>query len=745
VLPLFEIRFKRRTDKIKDWVGPMIPAHKYVKFHACGIAFFALVSVGVIIFSGPANAASPQTHTPDSRKPQPASAACPNLSKSNQRLGQLLMTVMQHPSAEAYNTRGVLFAEENKLNCAIPAFEQALRLDDRDWGARYNLALALIKKGEGKKAADHLHILTQQKPDLAVAHNTLGSLLQRQGELETGSEEFKTALHCDPAFALAALNLGQVLIDQKRYTAAIAYLQDALKSSPAGDLELQLHTMLGVAYAENGDSNQAITTLQQVIQAHPDDAEAHFNLGTVYAKQGPALGHQNAITNFKEAVHIDPHYYPALYSLGKVLVQIGQFPEAVSYLTDYTRYRPKDSEGFHMLGSAYTGLGELPKAVEALERAKQLKPDDYEIYYDLGSVLAKAGEINEAIKQLFTAEKINPQSADTHYQLARQLRRQGDLTCSTLEMEIFQKLKNQANEETAAGDLNNEGNRLLAEGKAGEAAEAYRKAVQLDATNAQWQYNLSLALGQLGNREGQKKALQRALEIDPNLVAAHNNLGFVYLAEGKMNEAEREFRAALEINPRFAEAQDNLGVEYSQQGKDSEASALFRQATESDPTYVRPFVNLGLLLARHGDLPGAKEQIQRALRISPNDADALTSLGMVEAKMDQLQESVQAFRQVVSLRPESSDAHLNLGIALADQYDLQGALKEFSEAIRLAPNNAQAYYNKGRVLYDLDHKQEALPFLESACRLQPNYPAALYLLALVLGYHPVPWRFWTGW
>jgi len=663
------------------------------------------------------------------------SVACKNLGKSDKRVGQFLSTVAHHPTSEAYNALGVLYSEVNELNCALPAFQEALRLDERDWRARYNLALAFINTGEEKKAADHLRIVVQQKPDLPEPHNTLGGLLQQQGDLEGAAGEFKAALQCDHTFALAALNLGQVLIDQKRYTAAKVYLQEALKTSPP-DIKAQLQTTLAVAYAENGDSDQAIRTLEQVIKAHPDNAEAYFNLGTVYAKQGPALGYQRAVDNFKEAIRIDPHHDPARYTLAKVLIQVGQFSDAVAYLSDYTRRRPNDAEGFHLLGSAYIGLTQLAKATEALERARQLKPDDYQILYDLGSALSKAGKTEKSIEQLLAAERINPDIADTHYQLALQLRKQGDLTRSQLEMETFRRLKSEMGKKTNAGNLNNEGNRLLQEGKVQEAAQAYRKAVQLDPNNAQWQYNLSLALAKLGAREGQETALQRALQIDPGVAATHNDLGLVYLSEGKLDKAEREFQASLEINPKFAEAQNNLGAVYSQQGKNSEASELFRRATDNDPTYTRAFVNLSLLMARQGDFLAAKEQIQRALKDSPYDVGALTALGMVEGKMNHHQESVEAFRQVVSLRPEYPDGHVNLGIALADRYDLQGALREFSEAIRVAPNYAPGYYNKGRVLYDLDRKQEALPFLERACRLQPDYPPSQYLLALVLGASP---------
>jgi tetratricopeptide (TPR) repeat protein len=575
-----------------------------------------------------------QAHDSGAGKAQLLPASCQNMGKSDQRVGKLLAEVARHATADGYNALGAAYAEANRLNCAVPAFENALRLDEQDWRARYNLALTLIQKGEAKKAADHLRILIQQKPDSPQAHNVMGSLLKQQGDLSGAEQEFKTALKYDPAFAPATLSLGQALIDQKRYTAAKVYLQDALKASTAPETQAQLLTLLAVAYAQNGENDQAIGTLEGLIRDHPGDAEAHFNLATVYARQGPALGYQKAIANFKDAVRLDPKYDAARYSLAKVLVQVGQFSDAVSYLEEYTRHQAKDAEGFHLLGSAYAGLDQIPKAVEALERARQLKPGDFLIRYDLGSALAKTGNTKQAIEQLLAAEKLNPAFADTHYQLAQQLRKQGETAGSKQEIQLFQKLKNQVTEETEAGNLNNEGNRLLQEGKAQEAADAYRKAVQLDPDNAQWQYNLSLALARLGDREGQKTALKRALEIDPNAAATHNDLGLAYLADRNLEGAEKEFRAALELSPKFAEAQNNLGVVYNEQGKDSEALELFRQATGNDPHYARAFVNLGLLMARQGDLSGAKDQIQQALKISPNNAGALSALEMIEGRMN---------------------------------------------------------------------------------------------------------------
>ena len=289
------------------------------------------------------------------------------MGRSSRRIADLLTAVSANPTAEGYNALGALFAQQGKPNCAIPAFERAVHLDHSDWRARYNLALALIAKGQDGKAFDQLHIVVQQKPGFPAVHNTLGTLLQKRGELEGAAQELKAALEGDPKLAEAALNLGQVLIAQKRYAAATVYLQNALRVPPPPELESSLESALAVAYSESGQINQAIETLQQAIKTHPDDADAHFNLATLYAKNGPALGHDKAIANFKETLRLDPHYDEARYSLAKVLVELGRFRDALPYLDEYTRNQSKDAEGFHLLASAYTGLSETGRAVDSLD------------------------------------------------------------------------------------------------------------------------------------------------------------------------------------------------------------------------------------------------------------------------------------------------------------------------------------------------------------------------------------------
>ena len=101
-------------------------------------------------------------------------------------------------TARAHNTLGAWFAERQQFACAIPSFESAIRLDHSLWEARYNLALAQTAAGNLSTAEDHLKAAAKLAPDSAAV----------------------------------LFQLGQVLLAQRRFSAATHYLRQALKQSP---------------------------------------------------------------------------------------------------------------------------------------------------------------------------------------------------------------------------------------------------------------------------------------------------------------------------------------------------------------------------------------------------------------------------------------------------------------------------------------------------------------------------------
>ncbi|MGH9746640.1 MAG: tetratricopeptide repeat protein [Candidatus Acidiferrales bacterium] len=673
-------------------------------------------------------------------KPNPAAAitatalpkTCLSPKASSEQISMLLETVKDHPTAGAYNTLGALFAASGEVSCAIPAFQLSLHLDAKNWEAHYNLALAYIHTGDPTRAAAELHAAVHEKPDSATSHFALGTLLYSQKKLAPAAAEFDAVLKIDPNFPGAAVNLAQVQIAQGNPPAAIALLQKTLAQPPVPEQVVPVTVALGLAYSQAGQPAKATETLQQLVAAHPDSADAHLGLGVLQAgAQPPQL--DAAIAEFREALRLDPHKDEARLAVGRAFISQEKFSDAVAPLREYVEREPLDFQGYYIAGLAYKGLQQWDPAAELLQRAARLNPSSYEVRYNLGLALAELGKTEPAIRELRAAEKIRPSAPEVHDQLAQLLAKSGqkDLAQKEHAASAARSARSARGESHGdAGKFNAQANQLLAAGNARAAAAAYREALRADPKNPQLHYNLSLALDQMGDQAAERRELEKAIQINPGLAAAHNQLGILAMQHGSTAEAEAAFKKAIAADPQYADAQNNLGVIYSREGKDSDAAALYQQAIASDPKYSKAYVNLGLLMAQHGQVAQGEQQLHAAIQIDPNDPGAYTALGMIEGKTGRAAEAVESFRKAVALQPNSADAHLNLGIALVDQYDRTNGFKEFSEAARLDPHSASVHYNLGRFYFETAKYDEARKELEETVCLEPNHALALYFLAL---------------
>lgn len=84
------------------------------------------------------------------------------------------------------------------------------------------VVLALLATGCG-------HLVVLHDPLSAPEHNDLGVAYQSQGRLELAEREFRAAIHDDPHFARAWLNLGNVATAANRWERAAGRYRRALR------------------------------------------------------------------------------------------------------------------------------------------------------------------------------------------------------------------------------------------------------------------------------------------------------------------------------------------------------------------------------------------------------------------------------------------------------------------------------------------------------------------------------------
>ena len=170
------------------------------------------------------------------------------------------------------------------------------------------------------------------------------------------------------------------------------------------------------------------------------------------------------------------------------------------------------------------------------------------------------------------------------------------------------------------------GNIFMMTRRFAEAADAYRKAVVLDATSAEAINNLGEALGELKQFHPALQAFQKAVALDPKFLKARYNMGVTYDRLGQTKYAEFIYRIMIRDFPDFALAYDSLAVSLSKLGRAREAVPFHERAVSLAPEDPSFYFNYSLTCLMLGDVKRAQEQQQKLRGLDPTMAEHLATM-----------------------------------------------------------------------------------------------------------------------
>lgn len=135
-------------------------------------------------------------------------------------------------------------------------------------------------------------------------------------------------------------------------------------------------TALGIDLSRVGAHEQAIQTLQAVVDRHPDCSAAFADLGMALLEGGRV---NDAVGAFSSARALDPSSAQAHCGLGLAYQGLERWHEATDAFAETERLAPESAVGPFNLGLALGKLGDVKGMRHALLRAASLEPDDCEI------------------------------------------------------------------------------------------------------------------------------------------------------------------------------------------------------------------------------------------------------------------------------------------------------------------------------------------------------------------------------
>ncbi len=256
---------------------------------------------------------------------------------------------------DAYNDLGTSEARQKEYSEALANFQQAERWNSAIPHLMRNVGFAAFRASQHAEAARALQIAEQQDPgDRMILPMLAMSLFSsdQYAEAVKAFEQMGDAAYGDPRVSYAyATSLAHVGQKEKAATVVARMAQQPLP--PEGML------LVGQAYSETGQPQQALDTFQKVLQANPSLPRAHFYAGMAQLKLKQPT---KALAEFEAELKINADDAEAQFQLGKMLLEQGKTKEAMPHLEAAEKISP-DLDGVHTeLAAAYRRLGRTADA-----------------------------------------------------------------------------------------------------------------------------------------------------------------------------------------------------------------------------------------------------------------------------------------------------------------------------------------------------------------------------------------------
>jgi tetratricopeptide (TPR) repeat protein len=362
-------------------------------------------------------------------------------------------------SALYYSNLGACYRALNRIDAAIDAFREAVRLQPGFFGARYNLAMALEAAGRPYEALQAYDEVLRINSGYVEALNNRGALLSSLGRAEEAVASYRRAVECRPRSASLHYNLANALSRCGQFEPAVAAYREALRLD--GSVP-EAYNNLATALDALGRSEEALQAIDQALALRPDYSEARLNQSTIQQAirerevasvidpDTPALasvpvasnpaqwcargGQLQAIGQFEEAdalfrhaLEVDANCAAAYFGLGFSLLAVEQHEESAAYYEQGLLIDDTDGTAWNNLGSAYTSLEKYEEAIACYESALQIDAANAKAHFNLGNVYKDLGQPTEASACYRRALYVEPGLTEAHINLGVVLQQLGRL------------------------------------------------------------------------------------------------------------------------------------------------------------------------------------------------------------------------------------------------------------------------------------------------------------------------------
>ncbi len=381
--------------------------------------------------------------------------------------------------------------------------------------------------------------------------------------------------------------------------------------------------------------NNAVDLGLKIIADYPADALSYALLGSAYYNTGQA---DEAVKYLRKCLELNPAQADAYQVLALIAYEKGKPEEAASLCHEAIKHGLISPEVLNRLGRSLMDLGQTDEAVKTLQQAVALPRTTSESCYLLGQACLQSGDFAAAKQSFLRAITLTPDHTQAFFGLFNACNRLHQPEEAARYREQFQKLEaidrkalseRSAEEDSLAGLP--QVKRMVARtffgaaqvyashGQTNQSSELLQKSANLDPDNTTYRFALEKHFLQLKDINGGFQVFSKMAEAEPKNPLNTYFLGRFQLRLQHPDEAEKSFIKVQDLAPNWFEGYRALAELYLKANqKLPQALRLARMVVELEPTAPH-FFFLAVASEKNHDRPSALKAIKQALERNPNE------------------------------------------------------------------------------------------------------------------------------
>jgi tetratricopeptide (TPR) repeat protein len=588
---------------------------------------------------------------------------------------------------------------------AIPYYQQILALDPANVAAMRQMADLYRSTGQWQTLAQVLGRLVDITPDAsdkAGVYVQMGELAEQHLNMRDQARAYyRQALDTDPKHVGALEALERVYRASGEWNELLDVLRrkaDALED-PVAVLEAKLQ--IAEAYEDRtGNTDEAISTYAQVLEADPQSLRAMKGLERLYSQKERWPDLLTVLEKQYEVVTTEKERISILLRVAAMWEEEFVKPEkAAERLEQVLEIDPTNEQALRGLERLYKNMQRWDKLIETYDRHVSATPDRGEkqmLLCAMGEVQhVELNDLDRSIDAYLSVLSINNDNVTAHDALSRIYDKRGDHGQALDSMGVLSRLLQDPQQVV---DLRFRMGKLLDEklGDRASAVDAYQSAIDVEPGHLPSLEAMRKIHLDAGDWLAAAKSLEQEAQYQqqPRLIARLLvELGKLY--DERLDEHERAievFEAALRQDADNEDAALPLADEYAREKRWAEAAPLFdslvKRSAKRDPAeQQRLAFMLGQSATEIGDNDAAIRALSKASQLDPQHLPTLVALSNAYYVAQNWDQAFKHFQMVLVhhrdalQKEELVDVFFKLGVIKREQGDRRKALNMFDKAL----------------------------------------------------------------